>query len=80
MEVVMVDKRPGEHGEARDRAALHSPEATWPDRWEAIERFAGKSQERTDWYVSATYRLTGEEKRLSAPVVPTHPFAPIAGK
>jgi len=32
------------------------------------------------WYASATYLLTGEEKRLSAPVVPTHPFAPIAGK
>jgi phosphate-selective porin OprO/OprP len=34
----------------------------------------------TGWYASATYLLTGEEKRLSAPVVPTHPFAPIAGK
>ena len=32
------------------------------------------------WYASATYLLTGEEKRLSAPVVPTHSFAPIAGK
>jgi phosphate-selective porin len=27
-----------------------------------------------------TYLLTGEEKRLSAPVVPTRPFSPIAGK
>jgi phosphate-selective porin OprO/OprP len=34
----------------------------------------------TGWYVSATYLITGEEKRLSAPVVPIHPFAPIAGK
>jgi phosphate-selective porin OprO/OprP len=33
----------------------------------------------TGWYASATYLLTGEAKRLSAPVVPTHPFAPIAG-
>jgi len=32
------------------------------------------------WYVSATYVLTGEEKRLSAPVVPMHPFVPIVGK
>ena len=32
------------------------------------------------WYASATYLFTGEEKRLSATVVPTHPFAPIAGK
>jgi phosphate-selective porin OprO/OprP len=32
------------------------------------------------WYVSATYLLTGEEKRLSAPVVPKYRFDPIAGK
>ncbi len=32
------------------------------------------------WYVSATYLLTGEEKKLSAPVVPTHPFVPMVGK
>jgi phosphate-selective porin len=32
------------------------------------------------WYVSGTYLLTGEEKRLSAPVVPTHLLAPIAGQ
>ena len=32
------------------------------------------------WYVSGTYLLTGEEKRLSAPVVPTPPLAPIAGQ
>jgi phosphate-selective porin OprO/OprP len=32
------------------------------------------------WYASATYLLTGEEKRLSAPVVPARPFAPIAGQ
>ena len=32
------------------------------------------------WYVSATYLVTGEEKRFNAPVHPTHPFAPIAGK
>jgi phosphate-selective porin OprO and OprP len=34
----------------------------------------------TGWYVSGTYLLTGEEKRLSAPVVPTYPFAPITGQ
>jgi len=32
------------------------------------------------WYVSGTYLITGEEKRLSAPVHPTYPFAPIAGQ
>jgi len=32
------------------------------------------------WYASATYLLTGEEKRLSATVVPKHPFDPITGK
>jgi phosphate-selective porin OprO/OprP len=32
------------------------------------------------WYVSATYLLTGEERRLNAPVFPRHPFVPIAGK
>jgi phosphate-selective porin OprO and OprP len=32
------------------------------------------------WYTSVTYLITGEEKRLSAPVVPTRPFAPIAGQ
>jgi phosphate-selective porin OprO/OprP len=32
------------------------------------------------WYVSATYLITGEEKRLGAPVVPAHPFIPIAGQ
>jgi len=32
------------------------------------------------WYVSATYLVTGEEKRFNAPVHPTHPFTPIAGQ
>jgi phosphate-selective porin OprO and OprP len=32
------------------------------------------------WYVSATYLVTGEEKRFNAPVHPTHPFVPIAGQ
>lgn len=32
------------------------------------------------WYASATYLLTGEEKRLAATVVPEHPFAPMTGK
>jgi len=31
-------------------------------------------------YASATYLLTGEEKRLSAAVVPKYPFDPITGK
>jgi len=32
------------------------------------------------WYVSGTYLLTGEEKKLSAPVVPKHPFFPSIWK
>ena len=32
------------------------------------------------WYVSATYLVTGEEKRFNAPVHPTYPFSPIAGQ
>ncbi len=32
----------------------------------------------TGWYTSATSLLTSEEKRPSALVVPTHPFALIA--
>ena len=32
------------------------------------------------WYVSATYFLTGEEKRLPDRSCLPHPFAPIVGK
>ena len=32
------------------------------------------------WYVSATYLLTGEDKRLSATVVPKYQFNPVTGK
>lgn len=32
------------------------------------------------WYVSATYLLTGEEKRLSATVTPKYQFNPVTGK
>lgn len=32
------------------------------------------------WYVSATYLLTGEEKRLSATVTPKYQFTPVTGK
>jgi len=32
------------------------------------------------WYVSATYLVTGEEKRFNALVHPTYPFSPIAGQ